>query len=155
MKKLIIIAVIGMLMLTACSGSNVPSGADAKAWNAGNKSLQYLDEWEEHGNLPNDEGIAAKIMRQADSLNMTTDFFLKDNKTEKEQYRLDMYNLLFAIAGFKKGKSYTGVIFDISEDGQRGTQEDYEHYYELKSKLVDLLQIDYTEDYTLLTKGSD
>ena len=151
MKKLFVIIVVIALALTAC-GSNVPKGADAKAWNAGYKSLQYLDEWEENGTQPNKEGIAAKIMRELESTGVTDDLLIKSNKTSKEQYLNDMFYALYALGGFVKPRFYTGAVFAISADGKSGTDEDYEHYYECKQNLVDLLEIEYTEDYTLLKK---
>ena len=152
MKKIIVMVAVIVLSLTACGSSNVPEGADAKAWNAGNKVLQYLDEWEENGTQPNEEGIAAKIMRELNSTGVTDDLLIKSNKTSKEQYLTDMFYALYALGGFVKPRFYTGAVFSISSDGKSGTDEDYDNYYECKQKLVDLLGIEYTEDYTLLKK---
>jgi len=139
--------------LTACSGTyNIQKGADSKSWNAGYRSLQYLDEWEEQGNLPNESGIAAKIMQQANSIGFNADLFLKENKSDKEQYINDMYWTLFSIAGFEQGQYYTGAVFKISDDGQFGADKDYDNYYEAKKSLVDLLEIEYIENYKLLNK---
>lgn len=153
MRKLLAFLIIAAaLILTACGSSGVPKGADAKAWNAGNKALQYLDEWEDGKEDPNGDGIATKIMKQLDATGVTADLLMKQNRTEKEQYIHDMYYALFYLGGFEKPNYYTGAVFSVSADGKYGTDEDYDHYYECKKKLVDLLAIEYTEDYTLLEK---
>ena len=152
MKKIIVMVAVIVLALAACGSSNVPEGADAKAWNAGYKSLQYLDEWEDEKDDPNGNGIAAKIMKEIESSGVSVDLLMKQNRTEKEQYICDMFYALLYLGGFEKPNYYTGAVFSISSDGKSGTDEDYDNYYKCKQKLVDLLEIEYTEDYTLLKK---
>ena len=152
MKKIIVMVIFVMLTLTACSGSNVPDGADTKAWNAGNKALQILDDWEDNGDNPNEDGIAVKIMKQVDSCGFSPELSMKNNKSEKEQYICDMYFILYDLGGFVKGKYYTGAVFNIDPDGKTGTEEDYERYYNAKEKLVEMLEIEYQEDYTILQR---
>ena len=151
MKKIILL-ICCALFLTACSSGNIPEGADARAWTAGNNVLQILDDWEDNGDNPNEDGIAVKIMKQVDSCGFFPELSMKNNKSEKEQYICDMYYLLYDLGGFVKGKYYTGAVLHIDPDGKTGTDEDYERYYNDKEKLVEMLGIEYQEDYTILQR---